>query len=151
MFSPGFRARKDRTSCLEHGGISSQPLGLREPPAAPTQPVSRQAPVWEPEATSSVTWITFTSHFHAFSGRFPLTPGGGGVSLENCLHPPPLLDGDSISSEDETVAVLRLLRNTSTNIQAALTSELAATFRKILVQLPHFINNETESQRGKSE
>lgn len=78
MFSPGFRARKDRTSCLEHGGISSQPLGLREPPAAPTQPVSRQAPVWEPEATSSVTWITFTSHFHAFSGRFPLTPGGGG-------------------------------------------------------------------------
>lgn len=73
-------------------------------PAAPTLPGSRQAPWWEPEVTTPVTWVTFLSHLPALSGPFRFTPE---EFLENCLHPPALIGGDGISSENRTVAVLR--------------------------------------------
>lgn len=124
-----------------------RPCETDSPPAAPTQPVSKQAPGWELRFTSSVTWMTSISHLHAISGPFPLATGG---SLENCLHLPALTDDDNNSSEDRTVAVLSLLPKKYLHKHpGSPTSELAGTFRKILVQLPHYINKETESQRGK--
>lgn len=142
------------------------PCGTAKTPAAPTLPSSRQAPWWEPEVTTPVTWVTFLRHLHAISGPFPLAPE---EFLENCLHPPALIDGDSIPAANRTVAVLRsfkapplsrksgllvpdlsfCLRNTSANTQVAPTSESAGTSQKILGQPPHLINNESESPKGK--
>lgn len=158
IFSPGFRARKDGASFLEHG-ISSHPLQHSKPHSnshtthlQTSLLVGARVHILRRGRPSSATFTQSPAPSHLLLGgpsntlatHLPYLMPQHLFRKQNCscfqgqvLQHPPF----SCNSALVFLVLSFWLRNTSINIQGAP--------KKILVQPLHFINNEIESQRGK--